>query len=589
MNVSIKLEKVRLVIWDLDDTFWSGTLTEGGVTQIRQHLDIVKTLSERGIVNSICSKNDHDKVQAELERIGLWEYFVLCRIAWQGKGAMVRSIVQSSQLRPETVMFIDDNPINLNEVRHYNPGIQLEDPAFLERLLDDPRFIGKDDSGLTRLAQYKVLEKKEKDSAEFANSNSDFLRQSEIQISFHQDVLAEFDRVHELINRTNQLNFTKLRLPEDREEAYAELEKEINLGGVHAAYVKVSDKYGEYGIVGFYLSKAQMGVGRKLKHFTFSCRTLNMGIEQFVYRKLSRPKLDISGEVVSDISGNQPIDWIKVVDDAGQRDNAAGLPSKIICMRGSCDLDQLIHYLGYRFDVRREFPFPYKGAVVAMSAAQFLSVFDELRKPEHQILMQRLPFLHPNLLKSTILSGVADTFIVSFAMEEQWNYFRYNPTGLIVPMRFAAGVDLPYAELTQLAYDQVKSRTKLEFSEDEWRWFQQNFEYVGGFDPSRFEGNVKDLFVRLAGRQVLLVLANTKNGPPCRELEVNAEINAIVERVSAPFLPEIVRFDDLVRSDHEVKSPNHYTREVFPRLAEAVRGLIDSAPPRERHQDLKTA
>ena len=26
-----RMESVRLVIWDLDDTFWQGTLTEGGV------------------------------------------------------------------------------------------------------------------------------------------------------------------------------------------------------------------------------------------------------------------------------------------------------------------------------------------------------------------------------------------------------------------------------------------------------------------------------------------------------------------------------------------------------------------------------
>ena len=121
-------EGVRLVIWDLDDTFWTGTLTEGGVTLNSRNVDIVRTLSGRGIINSICSKNDPERARAELERAGVWDYFVFPRIAWENKGAMVRSIVESAQLRPETVMFIDDNPINLNEVRHYNPGLPCAPP-----------------------------------------------------------------------------------------------------------------------------------------------------------------------------------------------------------------------------------------------------------------------------------------------------------------------------------------------------------------------------------------------------------------------------------------------------------------------------
>ena len=144
---------MRLLIWDLDDTFWTGTLTEGGVKLIDGNLAIVKALTERGIINSICSKNDIAQAKVQLERAGVWDYFVFPRIARESKGAMVKSIIASSQLRAETIMFVDDNPINLNEVRHYNPGIQLAEPDFLAGLLDDPRFVGKDDRNLTRLAQ----------------------------------------------------------------------------------------------------------------------------------------------------------------------------------------------------------------------------------------------------------------------------------------------------------------------------------------------------------------------------------------------------------------------------------------------------
>jgi hypothetical protein len=48
-------ETIKLVIWDLDETFWRGTLDEGGITQyVQAHHDIVVELAQRGIMSSIC-------------------------------------------------------------------------------------------------------------------------------------------------------------------------------------------------------------------------------------------------------------------------------------------------------------------------------------------------------------------------------------------------------------------------------------------------------------------------------------------------------------------------------------------------------
>jgi predicted enzyme involved in methoxymalonyl-ACP biosynthesis len=48
-------EAIRLVVWDLDETFWRGTVTEGGITEyIQAHHDIVIELARRGIMSSIC-------------------------------------------------------------------------------------------------------------------------------------------------------------------------------------------------------------------------------------------------------------------------------------------------------------------------------------------------------------------------------------------------------------------------------------------------------------------------------------------------------------------------------------------------------
>ena len=72
---------VKLVIWDLDDTFWRGTLSEGPITVPRENVEIVTTLSRRGIISSICSKNNYDDARQVLEECGAWPFFVFPRIA----------------------------------------------------------------------------------------------------------------------------------------------------------------------------------------------------------------------------------------------------------------------------------------------------------------------------------------------------------------------------------------------------------------------------------------------------------------------------------------------------------------------------
>ena len=71
------MSRVKLIIWDMDETFWSGTLTEGEV-HVSDAMDrLIRDLSSRGIVNSISSKNDWDAVASVLAEMGdLGDYFV---------------------------------------------------------------------------------------------------------------------------------------------------------------------------------------------------------------------------------------------------------------------------------------------------------------------------------------------------------------------------------------------------------------------------------------------------------------------------------------------------------------------------------
>lgn len=66
---------IKIIIWDLDDTFWIGTLSEGPVTPVETNIELVKRLTDCGIVNTICSKNDPSPVMEKLTELGISDYF----------------------------------------------------------------------------------------------------------------------------------------------------------------------------------------------------------------------------------------------------------------------------------------------------------------------------------------------------------------------------------------------------------------------------------------------------------------------------------------------------------------------------------
>ena len=62
-----QFDKIKLVVWDLDDTFWQGTISEETVEIPEENRALLKTLTDIGIVNSICSKNDSTQVTQYLK------------------------------------------------------------------------------------------------------------------------------------------------------------------------------------------------------------------------------------------------------------------------------------------------------------------------------------------------------------------------------------------------------------------------------------------------------------------------------------------------------------------------------------------
>jgi hypothetical protein len=176
-------------------------------------------------------------------------YFVFPSIDWEPKGPRLARLVENVGLRPPTVLFIDDNPSDRAEAMAAVPGLRVADVSYIAEMLADPLLRGKDDAELQRLKQYKLLERRKRDERAASGANGDFLRASDIRVEYY--VAKHIDRAIELISRTNHLNYTERRLPDDPAEARTALLEQLQDYIHQAAVVRLSTALAITGFAGF--------------------------------------------------------------------------------------------------------------------------------------------------------------------------------------------------------------------------------------------------------------------------------------------------------------------------------------------------
>ena len=258
---------IKVAVWDLDNTLWSGTLIEDGVSgvSLRKHaITVVRELDRRGIVNSILSKNHPEDAWAALQHFKVDEYFVFPKIGWGEKGAYMKGVIRDFNVAPTTFAFIDDQEFERAQVAASNPGVRSYDSHDLLSLLELPEFNPpqSNESG-SRRKFYRSEEHRSKDCEMFGGEYLEFLRTCKMRAEIVHSSGASFDRVQELVQRTNQLNYSGIHYT--REEISALLKDEAN----EAFVISCVDIYGDYGTVGFILVEKKRAC---LRDAMFSCR-----------------------------------------------------------------------------------------------------------------------------------------------------------------------------------------------------------------------------------------------------------------------------------------------------------------------------
>ena len=276
-------KKVKCVIWDLDNTLWDGVLIEEKNVKPRQEfIELIKNLDSCGIVNSIASKNNQEEVDAKLKELGIADYFVFKKINWDPKSVNISKTIRQMNINPNTIVFVDDNPFERNEVSLAHPSLTCVDPSEIMSFAKCKRFnVVVTEDSKKRRHTYEMLESMKTEEEAWDGNIDDFLMNCHIKVKLSTPTDDNIMRCYELLQRTNQLNSSGRRL--SLEEV-----KQIVSSNTYDTYVlNSSDKFGDYGIVGFMIVEKQDD-GAHITDFVISCRVANKKIEPTIVNYLAQ-------------------------------------------------------------------------------------------------------------------------------------------------------------------------------------------------------------------------------------------------------------------------------------------------------------
>ena len=418
MITAAEIAAAKLVVWDLYGTLWSGTLDDGDAVQPTGLHRWIAPLAQAGVLSSVCSNNESAAATSALRHLGVWDFIVFPKISWAPKAEMLAELLVDIGMRPVDVLFVDDLGRH-RTLASEELGCRTASPQELEPYTGQN--VGQ--HNLDRLEKYRTLERRVESRQALKASDEDFLRRSNITVTI-TPASPHLDRLATLSQRSNQLNFTKSRLDS---AAIAAL---VSEPGVHTGAVWVQDKFGDYGLTGFFARR-----GDRLEHFFFSCRVLNMGVESFIHGHLGRPEFaegvaNAAGRRLRTLRADAP--WIQLAENnvPAKRSRPATL------WIGGCDLQILSGYLGADADGDSWLlPTERCGAQVYAGS----SLLSLLADQEQRELLSGIPWLPADPVNMP--DGHWESLVLSPWVDcASWTY-RHRKTGFRIPSFVALNTD----------------------------------------------------------------------------------------------------------------------------------------------------
>lgn len=283
---AVKSPPHKVIVLDCDNTLWKGVVGEDGVDGIefsapwKALQGFMVEQQKAGMILCLCSKNNEPDVIEVFDKrpdlILKREHLVAWRINWLPKSENIKSLAAELSLGLDSFIFIDDNPVECAEVQAGCPevlSLRLPIDGDIAQFLHhvwafDHLKVTAEDQKRTTLYQQNVERTRFQQQT---TSIEDFLAGLQLNIEITEPTPDQYSRVAQLTQRTNQFNCTTIRRSEADIQALAEV-------GLASRMVKVSDRFGDYGIVGVMIFGTSANT-LKVDSFLLSCRVLGRGVE----------------------------------------------------------------------------------------------------------------------------------------------------------------------------------------------------------------------------------------------------------------------------------------------------------------------
>jgi FkbH-like protein len=293
---SIEGYRKKCIVLDLDNTLWGGIVGEVGLQGIvisdhkegarYRNLQMrLKEIKDTGIILAVVSKNNYeDVIEVFKEHKGMYlkkEDFAAMKINWEPKARNIEELAGELNLGIDSIVFIDDNPVEREAVKFQLPQVAVpdfpEDSAdiedFIIKVYNDYFFslnITVEDEAKTGMYKQNSLRDRE---LKASNSIEDYLLRLQTHIKVWMAEASDVDRIAQLTQKTNQFNLTTKRYTE----------KDINkmiISDEYDVYIaSVEDKFGDNGkVVVLIVRKEKDQV--EIDTFLMSCRIMGRFIEE---------------------------------------------------------------------------------------------------------------------------------------------------------------------------------------------------------------------------------------------------------------------------------------------------------------------
>ena len=291
---ALSVTPAKVLVVDLDNVMWGGILGEDGADALkmsssgsglfyRRFQESLRDLKRSGVLLAACSKNNPADAEAVLREhpdcLLRPEDFAALEISWDLKSAGLRRIAERLRLGLDAFVFIDDSPFEREEVRTALPQVRvLEFPERPEGLVAMLRSCSAFDR-LRVTAEDQMRAKSYADDAQrdalrtTAQTPADFYRSLQLRAKIYVAPPEDFERLHQLIHKTNQFNLSGTRQTQD------EFRTLLRSPTADVFAIRVADRFGDSGLVGLAIVNKSDPAHWQVENFLLSCRVIGRTVE----------------------------------------------------------------------------------------------------------------------------------------------------------------------------------------------------------------------------------------------------------------------------------------------------------------------